>query len=126
MTRHLLCQQGVSRNLVAPETVEHNRIRPGALTFNAPSPNDFEGRQFTLATVRIGDHAHIDCYSGRQNALKDGQSTPTQHRGYAGRLVMAWPDWALLRDSLATTELPQFLIREVENPTKAQLDTHVG
>lgn len=114
------------RNRVGAETAERNRTYPGALTFNAEPPRDFDGRNFILATVRLGDHAHVDCYTGRQNAIKDGQLTPTQHRGHAGRLVMAWDDWVLLRDLLAADELPQFLIREVENPTQGQLDTHVG
>lgn len=119
-------REGTGRNRIAPETAEANRSRPGAWTFNAPPPDEYDGRMFTLATVRLGDHAHVDVYTGRQNALHDGQITPTHHLGYAGRLVMAWGDWTLFRDKLADDAHPEFLIREVENPTHAQLETHVG
>jgi hypothetical protein len=116
----------MTRNLIAPETAVQNRESPGALTFNAPPPDEHDGPILVLATVRLGDHAHVDVYSGRQNALKDGQFTPTVHRGYAGRLVFAWWFWEQLRDRLAEADHPEVLIREVERPTRQQLETHVG
>ena len=116
----------MTRNLIAADIAAQNRESPGALTFNAPPPDEYGGPILVLATVRLGDHAHVDVYSGRQNALKDGQLHPTVHRGHAGRLVFAWRFWTALRDSLATDAHPEVLIREVELPTKAQLETHVG
>lgn len=115
-----------TRNRITPDVAAHNREWPGALTFNAPCPDTYDGPILILATVRLGDHAHVDVYSGRQNALTaSGSPVPTMHRGHAGRLILAWKFWVGLRDRLAEDDHPEVLIREVENPTKQQLDMNV-
>lgn len=83
-----------------------------------------------LATVRVGDHAHVDVYTGGRKRPGPDPVGDVTHRmslgGHAGRLVIAWPDWVSMRDRLAGGDHPEYLIREVENPTQAQLETHVG
>lgn len=100
---------------------------PGALTFNAEPPEDYAGKLLILAAIRLGDHAHIDVYTGRMVPRKPGQSMEAcVRRGHAGELVMQWHFWEWVRDALATETNPAVFIREVEFPTVAQLEANVG
>jgi len=114
----------VTRNLIKPETAEHNRERPGAWTFNAEIADDYDGLCFVVAALRLGEHAHLDCYSGHQVAKVEGALRPTRHLGKAGKLILRWDEWLLLRDILDGPH--PVLVREVENPSQGNLDIHVG
>jgi hypothetical protein len=116
--------QSGSRNVVDPATAEDNRTgRPGGYTFNAFIPSKYAGIGFTVACVRLGDHAHLDIFSGRHVTRFHG-SDPA-FGGRAGRLVLRWPVWIKLRDEVLEPH-PFIRIAEVENPTQGQLERHAG
>jgi hypothetical protein len=115
----------VTRNLVEPETAEHNRAMPGGLTFNAEVPDEYEGTIFVIAALRLGDHAHLDIHTGRQVPTPRGGWRPTRHLSRAGRLILRWHEWLVLRSLLDVADVP-VVLREVENPTKGNLEIHVG
>jgi hypothetical protein len=116
--------QNASRNLVEPETAERNRSDPpGGYTFNAYIPSEYAGIGFTVACVRLGDHAHLDIFSGRHVTRFHG-SDPA-FGGRAGRLVLRWHEWIKLRDEVLEPH-PFIRIAEVENPTQSQLEHHAG
>lgn len=109
-----------TRNLVEPEIAEYNRTgRPGGYTFNAMTPDDYEGDVLVFGCVRIGDHAHIEVESGRSipnpHRTPASLASPILHRGVAGKLILRWHEWELLRGILDTD--PRVRIAEVENPT---------
>jgi hypothetical protein len=112
------------RNEISAARGEANRQRPGAYTFNAFPPDDYEGLLLVVHAVRVGDHAHVKVESGRQVAKPkggDGLSLggrPTVHYGYAGKLVLRWSEWIKLRDDLELLEWTR--IAEVECPTPEQ------
>lgn len=119
-----------SRNVVADETAEANRSgKPGGYTFHSPLSEGYEGIAFTVACVRLGDHAHLDVQTGRaipQGAFgRDGYfRQPRVTRGQAGRLVLRWEEWLLLRRLLDSSTFVH--VAEVENPTVGQLKHHAG
>jgi hypothetical protein len=110
----------MTRNLVSPEQAEANRGVPGAYTFNAYPPDDYDGIAFTLAVLRLGDHAHIEVNSGRAVPQPDGQQRLPRSR--AGRLILRWHEWEVLRAILGTHDCIR--IAEVERPTQEQLEYH--
>jgi hypothetical protein len=114
----------VTRNRVAPETAARNREQgEGAYTFHAPISDDYEGIAFTVAALRIGDHAHLDVDSGR--AVNSGQPlAPRVTRGHAGRLILRWHEWEVFREILDAAECVH--IAEVERPTLGQIRHHAG
>lgn len=115
----------VTRNLIEPETAEYNRAQPGGWTFNAEVPASYDGLLFVVAALRLGDHAHLDVHTGRQVAVPPGAWRPTRHLSRAGRLILRWHEWLVLRSLLDTPDVP-IVLREVENPTKGNLEHHVG
>lgn len=116
-------QESASRNEVPPEIAEVRRSEfPGLWTFHAPIRNDYFGNAMTVACVRLGDHAHIDIDTGRHNPSPVDYKRGTVSRGYAGRLVMRWPEWEMFRALLDSAEWVE--IAEVENPTQKQLNYH--
>lgn len=116
-----------SRNIVEEATAERNRTNSlGAFTFHAPVPDDYAGIVLVVVALRLGDHAHLDCFSGRHVPMPD-DGMPVEGRlcvGSAGRLVLRWHEWLLLREHFAREGAP-IIVREVEGPTKGQLDIHV-
>lgn len=111
-----------SRNLVAPETAEANRVRSGGLTFNAFPPKGYAGLMMVFAAIRLGDHAHLEIQSGRwSDAGPSGTGSP--HVGLAGRIVLRWHEWVAWRDLMDLTT--PYRIAEVEMPTDAMLDRYV-
>ena len=114
----------MSRNIVAAETAEENRTgRQGGYTFHAPVDPEYEGVMFTVATVRLGDHAHVEIHSGRP-VPESGNLNARGPRGLAGRLILRWHEWEKLRPVLDDAAFIH--IAEVENPTVGQLRHHVG
>lgn len=112
----------MTRNLIDDETAERNRTEGlGSYTFNAPLARDFEGVALTVACVRIGDHAHLDIESGRAVYQPD-RISPRIARGRAGRLILRWEEWLLLRETLAATDYVH--VAEVERPTFGQISFH--
>lgn len=112
-----------TRNTLDPEAVVWNRgDPPGRWTFNAPPPDDYEGRIVCFETLRLGDHAHIEVSTGRQHN-NGAPRTPTYHKGEAGKLIFAWEDWLHFRAALDA--IPWCWIAEVEHPTPGQLDRYV-
>jgi hypothetical protein len=112
----------MTRNLISDKQTEANREFPGALTFNAFPPDDYDGVAFTVAAVRLGDHAHIEVESGRAIPQSiDGP--PHLTRGLAGRLIFRWHEWQVLRAVLDQHEC--FRIAEVERPTQGQLEHYI-
>lgn len=116
-------------NLVDEETAELNRRpdRKGAYTFHSPPAVGYAGPGFTVAAIRLGDHAHVDIDTGRctGSSLKGApDATVVAGRGHAGHLVMQWADWLALRAILAVN--PGVHVAEVENPTGAQAGFHAG
>lgn len=110
-----------SRNLIAEEVAEYNRTeREGGHTFNAFVPRDYEGAIFVVAALRIGEHAHVEVSSGRQ--IVQPNEEPRDHRSVAGRLILRWDDWLMLRGLLEM--VPWTRIAEVERPTPGQLERH--
>jgi hypothetical protein len=104
----------VTRNIVPDETAERNRANGlSGYTFNALVPVDYAGPALTFEAVRIGDHAHVHVSSGR--AVPHPWPKDRITRGFAGKLVLAWPDWLLLREILDTD--PRARIAEVEYPS---------
>lgn len=123
--------RGSSRNTITELDLEERaRIAgdrgpvPGLKTFDAPPPDEYEGRVVVLEVVRLGDHAHITVCTGRQHA-KRASTRPTYHRGEAGRLVMAWHDWLHWRAALDAGPAWTW-IAEVEVPTPAQIERYTG
>lgn len=117
----------MTRNLVPEENAENNRSErypKGGYTFNAFPPEEYEGRIFVVAVMRLGDHAHVEFHTGRQVPVPSNVRRPTLHYGRAGMLVMQWADWLVLREVYDADE--RFRIAEVENPTDKQLDYHLG
>lgn len=124
----------MTRNLVSDEQAEANRtVRlPGAYTFNAYPPKDYTGFVLCVATLRLGDHAHLDIDTGRQTSPPihgddDGpwaDDRTNVSRSHAGRLVMRWDAWLKIREMLEL--VPWTRIAEVEKPNKGQLDYHAG
>lgn len=125
----------MSTNRVAPETVEEHRDVKGAYTFNAFPDDAHEGLVFTIAALRLGDHAHLEIWTGQRvlnpvgrHRLAEGLPVvshydETTQKGHAGYLVMHWDDWLVMRDQLVT--FPNYRIAEVQNPTVGQLETHL-
>lgn len=110
-----------NRNLVSEETAERNRTIgiPGGATFNTFPPGDYEGVGFTFAAIRLGDHAHIEVESGRIVKGYDDDVYNARYRmGTAGKLVLRWHEWELLREILEPHE--NVRIGEVEKPTQGQ------
>lgn len=117
----------MTRNVVAPETAEANREEGtnGSYTFNAPIPREYDGICIVIAALRLGDHAHLDIWSGRHiPARTDGQFEGTRNVGHSGRLILRWDEWLMLRGILDDHE--GVLIREVERATLGQLEYHAG
>lgn len=116
-----------TRNLVAPETADRNREgRAGGYTFHSPVSDGYEGIVYTVACLRLGDHAHLDIDTGRAipQARAYGRVGPLATRGKAGRLIVRWEEWLLLRRLLDSSTFVH--IAEVENPTIGQLKHHAG
>lgn len=116
----------MTRNLVAPETAEANRDRPGFRTFNAMPPVDYDGLMMVFACVRLGDHAHVEVQSGRwlgTSPSHKGELSGSCMVGLAGRMLLRWHEWVAFRDLLDATT--PYRIAEVECPTDAQLDRYV-
>ena len=106
----------MTRNTISEEGAEFARTSPlGFQTFKALIPDDYDGIALTVQCVRLGDHAHVVIDSGRHNS---GPSHSVS-RGYAGRLVLRWNEWLLLRGLFDSVPWAQLF--EVENPTHAQL-----
>lgn len=117
----------MSRNVVDAETAERNRTvgLPGGATFNTFPPPDYEGIGFTVAAVRIGDHAHIEVGSGRiVKGYDETDYTQILRMGRVGKLVMAWHEWEELRAILEPHE--QVRIAEVEKPTVGMAKRYAG
>ncbi len=112
----------MTRNLVSPEQAAENRER-GGLTFNAMPPDGYIGVAFVFATIRLGDHAHVEVQSGRWHASKLSTREGMCSTGLAGRLVLRWHEWVALRDQL--DQSTPHRIAEVEKPTRGQLDRYV-
>jgi hypothetical protein len=116
----------VTRNIVAAATAEHNRTHhPGGYTFHAVIPTSRVGNHgLTFAAVRVGDHAHVEVLSGRIRRrgpdLDESWELVEPSYGAAGRLVLRWPEWVVLRDALDTGSEDVRVI-EVENPTVGQI-----
>lgn len=106
------------RNVVSDEQAEANRTRAGAYTFNAFPPDDYEGLLLVVHTVRVGDHAHVKMESGRHVPSPPTIQRPTLHYGFAGKVVLRWPEWVKLRDDLEAMDWVR--IAEVECPTHDQ------
>jgi hypothetical protein len=116
----------MSRNIVHPETAERNRTvgLPGGYTFNSYTPDDYEGITLSFGCVRIGDHAHILVESGRVLRIVAGDSCPTARTGGAGKLVLRWHEWLVLREVLDAD--PRIRIAEIEKPTTKMAARHAG
>lgn len=115
----------MSRNVVAPETAERNASQPGGgYTFNALIPPEYAGVCFTVAALRLGDHAHLDIESGRAIPQPGYEGRPHYNCGRAGRLILRWHEWEVLRALLDQHE--NVHIAEVQQPTKGQLDHHLA
>ena len=116
----------MTRNIVPADTAERNRTgRPGGYTFHAVIPPLRVGNHgLTFATVRIGDHAHVEVGSGRIKRrgpdLGETWELVEPSYGAAGRLVLRWPEWLVLRDALDVGS-PDVRVIEVENPTLGQI-----
>lgn len=116
-------EQRVTRNEVPAEDAQRNREgRAGGYTFNAFPPDDYMGILLVVACVRVGDHAHLDISSGRQNPALGLGRQPTLHASGAGQLCLRWPEWLKLRELLDSA--PWVRIAEVENPTRGQIEWH--
>jgi hypothetical protein len=113
----------MSEQRITPEVAEHNRERTGGYTFNLFPEDDYEGRVFVFAAIRIGDHAHVEASTGWALAARHGQDSSVRH-SFAGRLVMAWRDWLVFRDKLAEGE--DVRIAEIERPTIGQAERYVA
>lgn len=114
----------MTRNVVAPETAQRNREEGNGYTFHALIPDDFEGIAFSIAALRIGDHAHLDIDSGRAVNSGKPQQGPRVTRGHAGRLILRWHEWEVLREILDSADCVH--IAEVERPTQGQIKRHTG
>lgn len=116
-----------TRNVVDEETAQHNRTSPhrDGYTFNAFPPVDYEGTAFTFAVLRIGDHAHIKVGSGRHVPPHPGQGRNwgQVHDGHAGRMILRWNEWLVMRETLDAD--PRYRIAEVENPSDGQIKFHL-
>lgn len=116
----------MTRNLVSPATAETNRSRFASYTFNAMPPRDYDGPMMIFATIRLGDHAHIEIQSGNWRGT-DPMYRDTEEGnanvGLAGRVVMQWHQWVAWRDLM--DETTPYRIAEVECPTRAMLDRYV-
>lgn len=94
----------MTRNTISPDRV------PGSHTFLAPVTTDVIGEiAFSVQSAKLGDHAHIHIWSGRAVA---GQYGPEVHGGKAGKLVLRWDEWLVLRELLDSS--PRFQIREAD------------
>lgn len=112
----------MTRNLIDAERAQRNRTEgEGRYTYNAPIASDITGIGFTIAVLRLGDHAHLDISSGQ--IRHDPWAGTLVSRGGAGHLILRWHEWEVLRDILATSE--RVHIAEVERPTAGQLAVHV-
>lgn len=113
----------MTRNLVPPETAQHNREHEGGgYTFNAFPPDDYEGILFVVVALRLGDHAHLEISSGWHTPQPHSRA-PSLHYGKAGHLILRWPEWLALREIFDADD--RFRIAEVERPTKGQLEFHL-
>lgn len=112
----------MTRNIVEPETAEFNCTDglPGLWTFHAPI--DAVGPALGFEVVRIGDHAHVHVRSGRARSRRPGDESYVT--GFAGKLVLRWDEWGVLRDVLDSD--PRFGIYEVENPRVGQARYYAG
>lgn len=116
----------MSRNLITPETIKANENgKQGGYTYHCLVDPSYTGIVITMACLRLGDHAHVAVYTGSQTAAHDWKpwEASSQHRSKAGNLIMRWPEWVLLRNTLDETA-PYCRIAEVENPTAEQLIYH--
>lgn len=98
---------------------EGNRDREGCYTFNAFPPVDRSVRHLSVAAIRIGDHAHIEVASAWSHPHEKLPERSVEHRGVAGRLLMAWGHWLNWRAQLDADGVSR--IAEVECPTRAML-----
>lgn len=115
----------MSRNIVSDETAERNRSEGrSGYTFNARPEADYEGRIVLAEAIRLGDHAHVTISSGRQTPMPASSRETTFNYGTAGRLILAWDDWLVLREILAAD--PRTIVSEVENPTPEMLVRYAG
>lgn len=112
-----------SRNIISDEIAERARteLPAGGYTFNAFPPDDYSGHIFTYAVLRLGDHAHVEVSTGWQTIQPNGVSR--DHRSVAGRLILRWPEWLLLR-KLLDESVPWTRIAEVEQPNEGQRKHH--
>ncbi len=123
-----------TRNLVAEETADLNRRgaglrEDGGFTFNAPLAADYTGPAFTVAAVRLGDHAHVVVESGQAVASPEGRFGRIRVQPYlrvakAGKLILRWHEWIILRDFLASDE--RFHVVEVERPTQGMIERYAS
>ena len=112
------------RNLITVEVAERNRSGlPGGYTFNAYPPSGFDGRVLVFACVRLGDHAHVEVYSGRSIPSASDYEGDHCWKGYAGHLVLRWPEWLLLREMSMMVAFTR--VAEIENPTTEQVEWYV-
>lgn len=111
-----------TRNIVSAETAVANRRRPGGYTFNAFTPDDYHGTAFSFASVRIGDHAHIEVESGRAIGTPPGGAHAELRTSRAGKLILRWHEWLELRAILDAD--PRVRIAEVEHPTPGQVERY--
>lgn len=114
----------MTRSVVEPEQASANSERPGSYTFNAPVLNGYEGHTMTFGCVRIGDHAHIHVHSGRAALRRNGVADASMLTGFAGKLLLRWPEWILLRTILDAD--PRVWIAEVECPTRAMAERYAS
>lgn len=111
------------RNRIAPDVAERNRTEgEGGYTYNAFIPAGTTGVGFTVAALRVGDHAHLDIDSGPIAERKPGE-WPEVNRGGAGHLTLRWHEWLVLREILAASD--RVRIAEVERPTVDQMEVHI-
>jgi hypothetical protein len=111
---------------VDDETTERNRTvgLPGGYTFHAViDPKRVGKHGLTFAAVRVGDHAHVEVLSGRIRRrgpdLSEAWDFVEPSYGGAGWLILRWPEWLTLRDTLDRGS-PDVRVIEVEKPTAAQ------
>ena len=115
----------MTRNLVDPIDWQRNRTEyRGRFTFNAPVEDGYEGISFTVAAIRLGDHAHIEITSGRHVYQYHAITTERGIQGRAGKLILKWNEWEVLRAILEPHE--NIHIAEVENPTLGQINRYAG
>lgn len=112
------------RNIVEPEDAERNRAE-GGYTFHAPLDCPAGSPALTVAAVRVGDHAHVHVESGTARTRRPRENEfMAATRGFAGKLVLRWPEWLIFRDLLAADG--RCHVVEVERPTPGQAERYMG